>query len=121
MSRSVTSLLQICKNICNRSADSLLVNYRFTAEHLQNVCRISNEYLQFVSGNIHTQNTRFLRTVNHLFPTSHFLHSDNIRLHSIHVSSEYIVSNLLSYKVSLTHDKQMSCSSSRFHLLRGMP
>ena len=45
-------------------------------------------------GNIHTQNTRFLRTVNYLFPTSHFLHSDNIRLHSIHVSSEYIVSNL---------------------------
>ena len=46
-------------------------------------------------GNIHTQNTRFLRTVNRLFPTSNFLHSDNIRLHSIYLSSEYIVSNLL--------------------------
>ena len=45
-------------------------------------------------GNIHTQNTRFLKTVNRLFPTSHFLHSDNIRLHSIHLSSPYIVSNL---------------------------
>ena len=49
-------------------------------------------------GNIHTQNTRFLRTVNYLFPTSHFLHSDNNRLHSIHVSSEYIVSTLFAIR-----------------------
>lgn len=47
-SRSVYSLLQICWDICCRSADNLQIIYRLSTDHLQNVCRMSAEYLQNV-------------------------------------------------------------------------